>query len=64
MRSPGLQAIGYHSVEAIPSGSRATLSVTYDGLLGGLVTKLLAKTTQRFLGLEANGLRKRSEAVR
>jgi uncharacterized protein YndB with AHSA1/START domain len=60
---PGMRAAGYHGVEAIPSGSRATLSVTFEGLLGGLVSSLMARTTERFLGLEAVGLKKRSESA-
>ena len=62
-RSPGMRAAGHHRVELIPSGSRATLSVTYEGALGGLVASLMAKTTERFLGLEAIGLKKRSESA-
>ncbi len=62
-RSPGMRAAGNHRVEPIPSGSRATLSVTYEGALGGLVASLMAKTTERFLGLEAIGLKKRSESA-
>ena len=60
MHSPGLRAEGHHRVETTASGSRATLSVTYRGKLGGLVARLLGKTTERFLTLEANGLKKRS----
>jgi uncharacterized protein YndB with AHSA1/START domain len=63
-RSPGLRAAGHHAVDPTASGSRATLSVTYSGRLGGLVAKLLGKTTERFLTLEANGLKKRSEEAR
>ena len=61
MRSPGLQATGHHGVARTQGGSRATLSVTYSGPFAGLVTKLLGATTERFLALEANGLKKRSE---
>lgn len=63
-RSPGLRAAGHHRVEPISGGSRATLSVTYSGALGGLVARLLGKTTERFLSLEATGLKKRSEESR
>jgi uncharacterized membrane protein len=60
-RSPGLRATGHHRVDPIAGGSRATLSVNYSGALAGLVARLLAGTTERFLTLEANGLKKRSE---
>src|SRR5437773_4000181 len=62
-RSPGMRAAGHHRVDPILSGSRATLSVAYEGALGGLVASLMAKTTERFLGLEAIGLKKRSESA-
>lgn len=61
-RSPGLKATGRHRVDAIAGGSRATLSVSYSGALSGLVTNLLGRTTERFLTLEANGLKKISES--
>ena len=61
-RSPGLKATGRHRVDAIAGGSRATLSVSYSGALSGLVTSLLGRTTERFLTLEANGLKKFSES--
>jgi uncharacterized membrane protein len=62
-RTPGMRAEGHHRVEPIPGGSRATLSMTYDGLLGGVVATLMARTTERFLSLEAVGLKKRSESA-
>ncbi|HEY4670529.1 MAG TPA: SRPBCC family protein [Gemmatimonadaceae bacterium] len=62
-QSPGLKATGRHRVEPISGGSRATLSVTYSGALSGIVTKLLGPTTERFLTLEANGLKKQSESA-
>ena len=58
-----MRAAGHHRVEPITNGSRATLSVTYEGLLGGLVSALMARTTERFLSLEAVGLKKRSESA-
>jgi hypothetical protein len=58
-----MRAAGHHRVDAIPTGGRATLSVTFEGLLGGLVSGLMSRTTERFLGLEAVGLKKRSETA-
>jgi len=60
-RSPGLIASGKHRVEPTSKGSKATLSVAYAGLLGGLIARLLAGTTDRFLMYEAAGLKQRSE---
>lgn len=60
-RSPGVRAIGEHTVEPTANGSRATLSVTYGGALGWFAARLLARTTDRFLYMEAAGLKQRSE---
>jgi uncharacterized membrane protein len=60
-RSPGLVASGKHRVESTTRGSRATLSVAYAGLLGGIVARLLAGITDRYLMFEAAGLKQRSE---
>ena len=60
-RSPGVIASGKHRVEATSKGSKATLSVAYAGLLGGLVARLLGGVTDRFLMYEAAGLKQRSE---
>jgi uncharacterized protein YndB with AHSA1/START domain len=55
------RATGRHQVEPIRSGTRATLSVRYSGLLGALVAKLTAALSDRYLALEAAGLKARSE---
>lgn len=60
-RAPGLRVIGHHSVDAIGSGSTATLSLRYEGLLGGLLARMTRGITNRYLAMEANGLKNRSE---
>jgi uncharacterized protein YndB with AHSA1/START domain len=60
-RSPGVIASGKHRVERTTKGSRATLSVAYGGLLGGLVARVLGGLTDRYLMFEAAGLKQRSE---
>ena len=60
-RSPGIVASGKHRVERTNKGSKATLSVAYAGLLGGVVARLLARLTDRYLMFEAAGLKQRSE---
>ena len=60
-RSPGVVASGRHRVEPTARGSRATLSLAYAGLLGGIVARLLTGLTDRYLMLEAAGLKQRSE---
>jgi hypothetical protein len=60
-RSPGVTVIARHVVEPTPAGSRATLSIRFDGLLGGLVGRMTAGLNTRYLGIEAAGLKARSE---
>ncbi|MEO8125803.1 MAG: SRPBCC family protein [Bryobacteraceae bacterium] len=63
-RSPGLQVIARHLVEANGTGSRATLSIQFSGLLGPLIARFTRALNQRYLAIEAEGLRKRSETDR
>jgi uncharacterized membrane protein len=60
-RAPGITVVGHHSVDAIGRGSRATLSLRYEGWLGGLLARMTRGITNRYLAMEANGLKKRSE---
>ena len=60
---PGLWVFGRHSVDPNAGGSRATLSVEYTGLLGPLMGRLTRGITKRYLKLEAEGLKKRSETA-
>lgn len=55
------RATGRHSVEPTTGGSRATLSISYSGLLGGVVGRLTRDLNDRYLALEARGLKARSE---
>ena len=58
---PGMWVYGDHSVEAIPSGTRATLKLSYDGPLARLMGRLTRGITNRYLDMEASGLKRRSE---
>ncbi len=60
-RSPGVRSIGRHSVEPIASGTRATLSVEFHGLLAPIFGRMFRRLTEQYIGLEAAGLKKRSE---
>ncbi len=60
-RSPGVRVTARHWVEADGGGSRATLSIQYAGVLGPLVARLTRGLNERYLALEARGLRQRSE---
>src|SRR3954451_3667665 len=59
--SPGIIATASHSVEPIPGGARARLSVQYDGLLAAPVAWLFGRLTNEYLALEAAGLKTRTE---
>ena len=61
--SPGVHVTGRHTVAPTGRGSRVTLSVKYRGLFGGLMARLTRTLTNRYLGLEAAGLKRRSEAA-
>ena len=60
-RAPGVRLIARQEVEAIPGGTRATLSLTFEGMLAGLLAALTRKINERYLDLEAAGLRARCE---
>ena len=60
-RNPGVSVTGHHSVEDAASGSRATLSLDFSGPLGPLCARLTRGLTERYLGMEAQGLKKRAE---
>ncbi len=59
-RSPGVRVIATHGVEPSSQGARAMLSVRFAGLLGGLVARFTRELNERYLSLEAQGLRERS----
>jgi hypothetical protein len=59
--APGMRVVAHHWIEPAGAGSRATLSIEFHGLLGPLFGRLTSKINQRYLGLEAAGLKARSE---
>lgn len=59
--SPGIRVTARHWVEASGTGSRATLSLQFSGLLGPLVARLTRGLNEGYLALEAKGLKGRSE---
>ena len=61
--APGFRAVGTHSVEPTSTGSRATLVLDYHGLFGGLMGAMTSDITERYVTLEANGLKARSESA-
>ena len=60
-RSPGVTVTGTHAVAAAPAGSRATLQLDYAGPFGGILARLTRTISERYVALEAAGLKRRSE---
>jgi uncharacterized membrane protein len=63
-RSPGVLVTASHYVTAGPDGhTLVRQQLDQGGVLGALVGRLMAKKTRRFLQLEAQGLKARSEQL-
>lgn len=60
--SPGLSVVARHGVEPTSAGTRATLSLEFNGLFGGFWGWLTGGMTSRYLAMEAAGLKRRSES--
>lgn len=58
---PGMHSVATHRVEAVQKGSRVSLSIDYQGMLGGAFGKLTGGITERYIAMEAAGLKKRVE---
>lgn len=61
-RAPGVRVVARHIVEPKDEGSRVTLAIHYRGIVGDLIGRLTAGINRRYLALEAEGLKRRSEA--
>ena len=60
-RAPGLKVTGFHGAEPTAAGSRATLSLSYEGLFGGLLARMTEGITTKYIEMEAKGLKARAE---
>jgi uncharacterized protein YndB with AHSA1/START domain len=60
-RSPGVTVVANHFVEPGALGTHATLSLRFAGLLGPLVGWMTKGLNNRYLAIEAAGLKRRSE---
>src|SRR4051812_23800443 len=49
--APGLRVAGHHYVVPTASGSRATLSLEYFGLFGGLLASAARGITERYIAM-------------
>jgi hypothetical protein len=61
MRRPGVRVTARHCVEGTVNGSRVTLSLDFSGPLGSLCARLTRGLNERYLALEARGLKNRAE---
>ncbi len=60
-RAPGMVVTARHAVEPVGNGSRATLSLNFAGVLGPLFGRLTRRINDRYLAMEAAGLKRRTE---
>ena len=60
-RAPGITVTAHHSITGYGNATTATLSLRYEGPLGGLLARMTRGITNRYLAMEAKGLKARSE---
>jgi carbon monoxide dehydrogenase subunit G len=60
---PAMRVSGHHLVDAVSDGSRVTLALRYEGVVGRLLARLTRRITERYIRLEAEGLKRRSEEL-
>jgi nucleoside-diphosphate-sugar epimerase len=61
---PGVQSTAEHVIESNGEGSRVTLSVQYSGILAGFLHMLARRITEKYVTLEAAGLKRECERTR
>jgi len=57
--APGVRVTARHAVEIFAGGSRVTLSIRYEGLLGRWLARWVGSLNDRYLAMEAQGLQSR-----
>lgn len=55
--APGVRVTARHVVEATAGGSRVTLSIRYEGWFGTLLARFTHGLNERYLAMEATGLK-------
>ena len=60
-QNPLVTAVASHDIAPSAAGSRVRLSVTFSGPLGGVIAWFYGSLTQRYVQMEAEGLRRRAE---
>jgi hypothetical protein len=61
--APGVRVVARHWIEPATDGCRVTLSIRYEGLLGALLARWVGDLNDRYLALEADGLKARCVAL-
>ena len=61
-RAPGVQVLGWHGVEPNGAGSKAMLTLHFSGFLAPLIARIYRGLNERYLAMEENGLKQRSES--
>jgi uncharacterized membrane protein len=61
--APGLRVTARHEIESTNGGSCGTLSIRYAGLFGPLMARWTRHVNNRYLAMEADGLRRRCISI-
>jgi uncharacterized membrane protein len=62
-KGPGSNTVAWHAAEPEGSGSKATLGIDQGGLFFKLTGWYFAKMTREYVGMELEGLKRRSEGA-
>lgn len=62
-KNAAVAALGHHEIEPAAGGSRVTLWVEFSGPLAGVIAWLYGGLTQRYVQMEAEGLKRRVEST-
>lgn len=61
-RSPGMKVVAEHAIQPVGQGAcKVTLRTTFSGLVGRIVGRVYGTLIKEYMGLEAGGLKRRSE---
>jgi uncharacterized membrane protein len=62
-RSPGGRTVAVHEVHPVGDRTEVKQRLDQQGPVGGLIARMMGGTTKRYLDLEAQGLKARSEQL-
>jgi len=62
-RGPGVLVTARHVIQRVDGVSRVTLSIHYAGALGGVLSRMTKRFNERYIAMEAEGLKRRVEAT-